>query len=1224
MSKTGKVTEKAAKRGGLRLLTWVMIGVIAVTTFVDIFCIYNLFSRKPSDVLAADDISPVEKEITEEIKAERQKAESIKAKGGFSYRSAGVKGNSELIITDKSTALEAIEAVSNELGITEPSKEYTYRQYEEGEDFDTYTFQQTKDGYNVVGYELKLTAGKSGEMLGIVGNHIDLSQADAAFRISDGEAENYAKKRMKSDLQADPDDYDLRSAGRVITIDENGDPHTAYAYTVSDPVTRNVINTVYVDANTGKIIDTQNDNSNQRPNFNTSYTRYNRDQKYIFDDIRNIYIYDDFSEKNGFAPASDMSVAAKKALDNTVKAYDFFDDNYTRHLSAYYLTLYNASDRQRSYLRGETVPGELTVRYNDENGDGFADNASTAALSDNITLNNISKEYVKAILPYSITGSSVYYIGLSDLFAELIEDYSDGNFDNSCDWVSAAEPDGSTRNIADPAASGNAVVLADTAGTAFGLAPDVQNHDSTVISHTAYRMVKGVGSYEALTTEQLAYLYYNSLAAMPARMTYEQFCDVIITTAIEMNRAFVKVGREKFSLTDSQFMCVIAAFEESGVSTSGTCRGFGKAYTNTAEFTVYDHAYNTYADYHLVVLRVSDGTKVIDKDCTSERFTLEGIDPGIYRIIITDNKNQGISYGTGDILVGDGSSAGYLGSDRIITKFGAVKRSIALVLDVSGSMDGDPMSETKKAAVKFVDYVLTENPSIDISLITYSNYANTKILCSSDRDELTNAIRRLSAYGGTNMHDGISDGESALKSTMSDRKLMFVMSDGFPNDGPVGDDGTYTSAIKKKADQIKDSGVIIYSLGFFHDFSGANETVADAQRLMNAIASPGCAYNIKDTDELAFAFEDLADSVGGSSSIVVRIACPVDVTVKCGGETLCSDPEQRSTRASFGSLSFEGDNDEIKVLRLNNEQNYELCINGTGEGEMDYSISFANDDGDYTDVRTFKSVPISSDTIISTNTRSSGKTELNVDTDGDGKFDKIYVAGKNETAKEKGKTLKTVIWIVAAVVITGLLAAELYVAHRRRQRNKVCGKCGAPISPEMKFCRTCGEEVHIVPVWFPERPKREKQKPVVVTAKLVTMGICLLITLSVVTIYRSAASTVFDKICDQELVSAQMLYESGVEDSGVQKKYLSMLTERYLKKVENKRKAGDFTDDAANSIYTAVFDMDMGDASDLAEDYLRAQGITPVRTPKKEKKQDTTEEQQGYDPYQEYENYFGY
>ena len=245
MSKTRKVTEKAAKRGGLRLLTWVMIGVIAVTTFVDIFCIYNLFSRKPSDVLAADDISPEEKEIADEIKAERLKADGIKAKGAVSYRAGGTKGNSEIIITDQETALEAIEAVSGELGIASPSNEYSFREYDEGENFDTYTFEQTKDGCNVVGYELKVSAGKSGEMIGIVGNHIDLEEADTSFRISDGEAQSYAKKRLKSDFEADPDDYNLYSAGKVITIDENGDPHAAYVYNVSDPVTGNSVYTVY-------------------------------------------------------------------------------------------------------------------------------------------------------------------------------------------------------------------------------------------------------------------------------------------------------------------------------------------------------------------------------------------------------------------------------------------------------------------------------------------------------------------------------------------------------------------------------------------------------------------------------------------------------------------------------------------------------------------------------------------------------------------------------------------------------------------------------------------------------------------------------------------------------------------------------------------------------------------------------------------------------------------
>lgn len=50
------------------------------------------------------------------------------------------------------------------------------------------------------------------------------------------------------------------------------------------------------------------------------------------------------------------------------------------------------------------------------------------------------------------------------------------------------------------------------------------------------------------------------------------------------------------------------------------------------------------------------------------------------------------------------------------------ERDIVLVLDVSGSMAGTPMEETKKASVNFHDTILEEDASIGI--VTYDNSAN--------------------------------------------------------------------------------------------------------------------------------------------------------------------------------------------------------------------------------------------------------------------------------------------------------------------------------------------------------------------------------------------------------------------------------------------------------------------------------------------------------------------
>jgi hypothetical protein len=411
---------------------------------------------------------------------------------------------------------------------------------------------------------------------------------------------------------------------------------------------------------------------------------------------------------------------------------------------------------------------------------------------------------------------------------------------------------------------------------------------------------------------------------------------------------------------------------------------------------------------------------------------------------------------------------------------------------------------------------------------------------------------------------------------------------------------------------------------------------------MKTIASPGYSYNIRSSEDLAYTFDDLADNIGGNYSVVVRIACPVDVTVKCGGEYLCSSAEQLNTRASFGSLAFEGENDEVKVLRLNDDSNYELCINGTGDGEMDYTISFADSDGEYSDVRTFEDIPISKGTVIATNTRSSGKTTLNVDTDADGKFDEKYTAGKNGKGRNIGKILFIIISITLGVLILAFAVFEIVMACRNSKYNKICHKCGAAVDDTTKFCIVCGEAVvrkplFVLPCSASDRPK---QTPTAITAKLVVMGICTLITVSVVTVYRSAATTVYKQLRNQELVSAEMLYNSSVEDTEVQKKYLSALTKRYLKQVDSKFSSGDLSEEEVKSIYDTVYQMDMGDASDDAEEKLKELGVVPKRIPKKKKEEeesassikpgkknsfssyeDDDEDEYEY-PFEDYEDYF--
>ncbi len=107
-------------------------------------------------------------------------------------------------------------------------------------------------------------------------------------------------------------------------------------------------------------------------------------------------------------------------------------------------------------------------------------------------------------------------------------------------------------------------------------------------------------------------------------------------------------------------------------------------------------------------------------------------------------------------------------------------------------------------------------------------------------------------------------------------------------------------------------------------------------------------------------------------NIYVRIACPVEVSVKYNGETLNSSDNELNTRTSFGTLTFEETNssvstseydsqnelsdeksDKVKVLRLKEGDDYDVKIEGNRRGRMDYSM---DENGEYTDFRKFKEI----------------------------------------------------------------------------------------------------------------------------------------------------------------------------------------------------------------------------------------------------------------------------
>ncbi len=364
----------------------------------------------------------------------------------------------------------------------------------------------------------------------------------------------------------------------------------------------------------------------------------------------------------------------------------------------------------------------------------------------------------------------------------------------------------------------------------------------------------------------------------------------------------------------------------------------------------------------------------------------------------------------------------------------ASSRHVVLALDTSGSMDGEPLDETKTATREFASTIFKSDA--DVCLVSYDSSARNVVDSTSNEYVLKSAARDLSAGGGTNIEDALRVSYERLEGSGSDKRIIVLMSDGEANEGLVGDD------LIAYANDIKADGVTIYTLGFFQSVSDK----AECQRVMEGIASPGCHYEVDDASQLRYFFGDIGDDINGTRFIYVRIACPVDVRVSTPDGVLDSSDDNLSTRADFGSLTFEeardGDGeaddeeaeDRVKILRLKEGEPYNVEITGTGSGTMNCTVGFEDENGDYADLREFEDVPVNRNMQADMTAEVSDITTLKVDEDGDGSYDVTYAAEANSTAEIMDNS-RVGYYTALALCIAALAAVilgVLYTAHRVR------------------------------------------------------------------------------------------------------------------------------------------------------------------------------------------------
>jgi len=143
--------------------------------------------------------------------------------------------------------------------------------------------------------------------------------------------------------------------------------------------------------------------------------------------------------------------------------------------------------------------------------------------------------------------------------------------------------------------------------------------------------------------------------------------------------------------------------------------------------------------------------------------------------------------------------------ERPITHFTAerVPVSLGIVLDTSGSMEGEKMVAARQALLRFLFELL--GPEDEVFLYRFDSRPVRLHGWTTDRDRIASEIRRIQPRGATTLYDAVSEAVPMAATGRHRKKAILIISDG-------NDTSSYTrvSELKKI---IRESEVLVYAIG---------------------------------------------------------------------------------------------------------------------------------------------------------------------------------------------------------------------------------------------------------------------------------------------------------------------------------------------------------------------------------------------------------------------------
>ncbi|MFN3189250.1 MAG: vWA domain-containing protein [Aureliella sp.] len=190
--------------------------------------------------------------------------------------------------------------------------------------------------------------------------------------------------------------------------------------------------------------------------------------------------------------------------------------------------------------------------------------------------------------------------------------------------------------------------------------------------------------------------------------------------------------------------------------------------------------------------------------------------------------------------------------------------NVAIVIDKSGSMQGEKIRQARNAALGALDRLGDDDI---ISIVTYDSSVEVLVPATkaSDRSAIRTKIRGISAGGNTALFAGVSKGAAELRKFLDEKMVnrVILLSDGLANVGP-----SSPAELTQLGESLIKEGISVSTMGLG---LGYNEDLMSQL----ALASSGNHVFIEEAQNLVQVFQNEFDDVLGVVAQQIKVKAKI-------------------------------------------------------------------------------------------------------------------------------------------------------------------------------------------------------------------------------------------------------------------------------------------------------------------------------------------------------------